>query len=107
MFIHPITRLIYADPKTTAHFLSFVRCGIATMLQSANLKDIRVIPPFPQSRVRENKPYRIVQRQQLFFIFQNQFICGLIIADIRSVLQAGIRFMSLLVDAEITAENGW
>ena len=102
MFIHPVTRLIHTDSKTTAHFLTLVCGRISTMFQGAYLEDIWIIPSFPQGRVRENKPHRIIQRKQLFLIFQDQFIGRLIITDVCALLQTGICFMPFLINAEIS-----
>ena len=72
------------------------------MLQGTNLEYIRIIPSFAESRVGENKTYRILKGKQTFLVLQNQIICGNIVAFITATFQRTIYLMAFFVDAEVT-----
>ena len=52
-----------AEAKAAADFLPLLGRGAVTVLERANLEDVRVVPALPQSGVGEYKPNRITERK--------------------------------------------
>ena len=73
LHIHTVAVLIDAKAQTTTDFLPLRRVAVG-VLQSTDLKHIRVIPSFTQCRVGEYEPCRLVKGQQPFLVFQDQVI---------------------------------
>ena len=60
--IHPITKLIDGQTQATSNLLT-PGGGIVAVFECTNHKDIRVIPTFPQCRVREDKAGWLLKAQ--------------------------------------------
>ena len=60
------------------------------MLERANLEYVRVVPAFTQRRMREDEPRRFIKTEQALFVFQNQVICGNIIAELTAALELAV-----------------
>ena len=101
--VHTIACLIDAQAQAAANLLPLL-CGAVTVLQSTNLEHIRVVPTFPQSGVRENKPSRFFKGQQPFLVFQNQIVGRNIIRHIRATFHRAVHAAtSLFINAEVAA----
>ena len=68
-----LTVFVHAKTHTTPHFLTLIGL-IGTVLQRANLEHIGVIPPFFQSRVREDETCRFFKTQQPLLVLHNQVV---------------------------------
>ena len=99
--VHPFSSLVYTQAQAAAHFLAFLCGACAAVLQCADLKNIGVVPAFPQGRVGKDKTHRFLKAQKAFFIFKNQVIGGNVIAFITSPLDRTVHLAAVLVNAEI------
>ena len=83
------TIAIYAKSQTTADFLALASFGIR-MLKSANLENVRVVPPLAQGGVTKDKTSWLFKGEQTLLILENQIVRVLIIRFITSTLELGI-----------------
>ena len=101
LHIHPAAVLIDAKAQTTTDFLPLRRVAVG-VLQSADLKHIRVVPAFTQCGVGEDEPCRLVKGQQSFLVLQNQIVGRNIVGEFAATLELAVHAVpGFLVDAEI------
>src|SRR5574344_1031770 len=77
LIVHAVALLIHTDTQSAPHFLSLTNAALC-MPECANLKYIRIIPALAQCRMGEDKPRRLVKRQQSFLVFQDKVVGGYI-----------------------------
>jgi len=59
--VHPIAILINGEPQTTTHLLPPGN-GVIAVLQHTDNKDIRIVTPFTERRMRKDEPDRLFKR---------------------------------------------
>lgn len=99
--IHPVAILVHAEPESPPDLLPLLRRRVAAVLERADLEDVRVVPSFPQGRVREDEAHGIVEREQPLLVLQYQVVGGRIVALVAATLELAVDLAALLVDAEV------
>ena len=99
--IHSVSILVHAQTQPAPDLLPLGR-GAVRVLQSADLKYIRVIPALSQSGVGKDEPRRLLKAKEPFFVLQDQVISGNIVGKLRAALQLAVDASAcLLINAEI------
>src|SRR5438045_1628200 len=65
--------LIHRQAKTATDLLPLLD-RTARLIERANLEDVRVIPPLPQSGMAEDEAERLVDRQEALFLFHDEVV---------------------------------
>ena len=81
LVIHAVAVLVHAEAQAASHFLPFVHFRVR-VAQRADLEYFRIVPPLAQSRMRKDKPCRLVEAQQAFLVFQNQVVGGNVVRKV-------------------------
>src|SRR5579884_292026 len=88
-----LTLLIYHQSHAATDFLAFLDFR-NSLIERANLADVRIVPTFAQRAVRENEADRLVKRQQPFFVFHDEVVCSAILGALTAYRIDAVLFAS-------------